>query len=116
LIEILAELGRVDWWQLGPAVDESTSRGGRSAQGPQLGDAVPIAGDRKRLAPDNALDDLSAVVAQFSDRHFGHKIIVSRVRHQVSQATQQKGRRSDQVRRYSTGGRTFGGREVMPFL
>jgi hypothetical protein len=45
---------------------------------------VSIAGDRKRLTPDNALNDLSAVVTQFSDRYLSHKITVSRVRHRSS--------------------------------
>lgn len=54
--------------------------------GAQLGHGPPGACDDEGLAVQHPIDDLASVVAQIPDRHVGHDINVSHVRHWTSGA------------------------------
>jgi hypothetical protein len=69
----------VNWRQVPPAAEQLLSCQPGLAKRSQFGNRPTTAGDHEVLARGNALNNVSAMVAQLSDRDFGHARSVSHV-------------------------------------
>lgn len=80
MIEIGPQQLRVDGWQTTPPLQQRGRRQTTTHERAQLGDRMPIHGDRERLAASDALQHPAAVVAELAHGNVVHHLSVSRVR------------------------------------
>ena len=72
-IDARAEVRRIDVGQARGPSDELFATEWASGQRDQLGDGLPIAGDRESLPRLDAVEHVAPVVAQLADRDLAHR-------------------------------------------
>lgn len=72
LVDVGPPSSGVDVCQPPPSAQQGRGAKRTPRQGPEFGDRVPIASHRKRFPSFDAIKHAATVIAQFSDRHFGH--------------------------------------------